>query len=219
MELDDMKLAWGLINQRLDQQQAFNLRIFKDGRLDKATKALRPLWWGQVLQIVLGALLMLTFAPYWLAHRHTPHLMIYGLIMHGYGLLIVLTAVRNLYLQSRLDYRMPVLEIQRRIAELRTWRLHEAIIHAIVGCFIWVPMLMLAFAALGADVWVHAPSVVWWNLAASAGCVGVFYGIVRFSRAPGREWLKAALDNSAIGRSVRNSELLVEEIARFEKSS
>src|ERR1700749_270309 len=100
MELDDMKLAWGLINQRLERQQAINLQIFKDGRMDKATKALRPLWWGQVIQIVAGALLMLAFAPYWVAQRHVLHLMVYGLTMHAYGLLFILTAARNLYLQS-----------------------------------------------------------------------------------------------------------------------
>jgi hypothetical protein len=219
MELDDMKQAWGLINRRLELQQALNLQMFRDGRIDRAHKALRPLRWGQVLQIVIGSLLMLVFAPYWVSHRHTPHLLVYGLCMHAYGLLFILTAARNLYLQSRLDYVAPVLEIQRRIAALREWRLHEAVLHGVVGCFIWVPLMLLGFQALGADVWVHAPAVVWWNLTAAAACVLLFYGIVRFSRAPGRERLKAALDNSAIGRSVRNTQALVEEIARFESAA
>jgi hypothetical protein len=219
MELDDMKQAWGLINRRLELQQALNLQMFREGRIDRAHKALRPLRWGQVLQIIIGSLLMLAFARYWVSHRHTPHLMVYGLCMHAYGLLFILTAARNLYLQSRLDYVTPVLEIQRRIAALREWRLHEAVLHGVVGCFIWVPLMLLGFQAMGADVWVHAPAVVWWNLAAAAACVLLFYGIVRFSRAPGHERLKAALDNSAIGRSVRNTQALVEEIARFESAA
>jgi hypothetical protein len=49
--------------------------------------------------------------------------------------------------------------------------------------------------------------------------VALFFGIVRFSRAPGRERLRAALDNSAIGRSVRNTQALVDEIARFERAA
>jgi hypothetical protein len=219
MELDDMKQAWAVINQRLEQQQALNLQLFREGRIDRANQALRPLRWGQVLQIIIGSLLMLAFAPYWVSHRHTPHLMVYGLCMHAYGLLFVLTAARNLYLQSRLDYVAPVLEIQRRVAALREWRLHEAVLQGVIGCFIWVPLMLLGFEALGADVWVHAPAVVWWNLAAAAACVLLFYGIVRFSRAPGRERLRAALDNSAIGRSVRTTQALIEEIARFESAA
>src|ERR1700744_5656059 len=123
MELDDMKSAWALGNRQLEQQQALNMRMFKASILDRAGKTLRPLWWGQVLQIIAGAYFMLTFAPYWVAHLGVPHLMVYGLVMHAYGLMLVLTAARNLYLQSRLDYVVPVLEIQRRLAALRTCRL------------------------------------------------------------------------------------------------
>jgi hypothetical protein len=216
MELDEMKLAWQQVNRRLEQQQALNLQMFKDNRLDKADKALRPLRRGQIIQIVAGAALMLLFAPYWVAHRSTLHLMAYGLLMHAYGLMLILTAARNLYLQSRLDYVAPVVEIQRRIAALRTWRLREALLYGVTGCFIWIPLLLIGFQAAGADVWVTAPSVVWGNVAAGVACLAVLYGIVHWSRLPGHERFKAALDNSGIGRSVRRTQAMIDEIARFE---
>ena len=99
-----------------------------------------------------GISVLLTFYPGWIA---------IGLVAA-----LVLTAARNLYLQSRLDYGLPVLEIQRRVAELRAWRLREAVLYAATGCLIWVPFLLLLFASVGADVWKNAPQVVWWNLAA-----------------------------------------------------
>jgi hypothetical protein len=219
MELDDMKASWTLINQRLEQQQVLNLQIFKDNKLDRAKRALRPLKWGQILQIAAGGYFMLQWGPYWVAHRDATHLMICGLTMHAYGLMLVLTAARNLYLQSRLDYGVPVLEIQRRVAALRSWRLREALLYGVTGCLIWVPFLLLLFASVGVDVWRNAPGVVWWNLVASAACLVLLYGFVRFSRLPGRERLGAWLDDTVVGRSVRNTQALVEEIARFEHAA
>jgi hypothetical protein len=219
MELDDMKAAWALVNRQLEQQQALNLRMFKASTLDRAGKTLRPLWWGQVLQIIAGGYFMLTFAPYWVAHLGVAHLMVYGLVMHAYGLMLVLTAARNLYLQSQLDNVAPVLEIQRRLAALRNWRLREALLYGVTGCFVWIPFILLLLQKVGADVWVTAPSVVWWNIAASMACVAVLYCIVRVSRQPGRERLKAWLDNSVVGRSVRKTEALVDEIERFERAA
>lgn len=217
MELDDMKQIWQTLNQRLEQQQTLNLQIFVDHKLDKARRKLRPLWWGQMTQIVAGIVLMLVFAPYWVAHLGSPHLMVYGLLLHGYGLMFVLTAARNLYLQSRLDYTASVLEIQHRIAALRAWRLREAVLYGVTGCFIWIPLILIGFQQLGADVWIVAPSVVWGFIASGVVCLGLMYGLIRFSRAPGHERLRAALENSGIGRSVRNTQAMLDEIARFEQ--
>ena len=219
MELDDMKQAWALVNRQLELQQSLNLQMFRASTMERAGRKLRPLWWGQIAQIIFGAYFMLSFAPYWVAHLGVAHLMIYGLAMHAYGLLIVLTAVRNLYLQSQLDYVAPVLEIQRRLAALRNWRLQEALVYGVTGCIIWIPFILLLLQReLGVDVWVRAPSVVWWNLGAGIACVAVLYIIVRISRLPGREGLKTWLDNTVVGRSVRNTEALVNEIARFESA-
>lgn len=218
MELDEIKQAWQSLNHRLEQQHALSLQLFKDGKSDKARKALRPLWWGQLIQIAVGMLLMLQFAPYWVAHRHNLHLMVYGLMMHAYGLTYVLTATRNLYLQSRLDYAAPVIEIQRHLAALRTWRLREALLHGITGCFIWIPLVLIGFNYLGADVWVTTPSVVWADVASSVTCVVLIYGLVRWSRLPGHEGFRATLDNTFIGRSVRNTQAMLDEIARFERA-
>src|SRR5579872_1609075 len=201
MELDEMKQAWQTLNRRLEEQQALNLQLFRDGKLDKAHRRLRPLRWGQRLQILGGALLMLWAGSFWVDHLDNPHYVVYGLILHLYGLLLVLTAARNLYLQSQLDYSAPVLEIQRRLAALRVWRLKEAVIYGVTGCFMWVPLLFMLFALSGADVWANSPAVVWGNLAAGLGCLALFYGLIAWSRRPGWGRLRAALEGSSIGRS------------------
>jgi hypothetical protein len=217
MELDEMKLAWQALNQRLEQQQALNLQLFRDHRLDKSQRKLRPLWWGQLLQIAGGVLVMITFAPFWVEHRDSLHLMLCGLMLHAYGLMLVLTAARNLHLQSELDYTAPVVEIQRRLAALKAWRLREALLYGVTGCFIWIPLLLVGFEYLGADLWVDAPLVVWGNIASGVACLGLLYGILRWSQRPGWERLRKALINSSIGRSVLNTQAMLDELARFEK--
>ena len=57
MELDDLKQAWQALDKRLEQQNTLNLHLFKQSRLDKMKSGLRPLVWGQAIQIVVGVLL------------------------------------------------------------------------------------------------------------------------------------------------------------------
>src|SRR5690606_31777215 len=152
MELDELKQAWKTLDQRLEQQYALNLSMLRERKLNKTRRRMRPLWWGQMIQIGVGVILMLLFAPYWVAHSGTPHLMIYGLLMHVYGLVCVLTAARNLYLQSHLNIDAPVLELQHRVAELRAWRLWEAVIHGVIWCLLWIPLILIGFQLVGADL-------------------------------------------------------------------
>ena len=218
MELDEMKQAWQVLNQRLDQQQSLNLQLLRDVRLDKTQRKLRPLWWGQLFQIGGGVVVMLLFAPFWVEHRDSLHLMVYGLMLHAYGLMLILTAARNLYLQKQLDSTAPVMEIQRRLAVLSAWRLREAMLHGVSGCFIWIPLVLTLFESVGVDVWVNAPAVVWSFVASGAACLGLMYGVLRWSQRPGWERLRKALLDSGIGRSVLNTQAMLDEIARFERN-
>jgi len=218
MELDEMKRVWQSLNQRMEQQHALSLRLFRDGRLEKVNRRLRPLRWGQRFQIVCGGLLMLLSAAFWSDHTDNFHLMVDGLMLHAYGLLLVLTAARNLYLQSRLDFAAPVVEIQKRLATLWVWRLREAVLYGVTGCFIWIPLVLVLFALVGADVWVYVPSIVVSFLASGVACLGVMYGLIRWSQLPGHARLRAVLLDSSIGRSVRDPQSMLDEIARFEQA-
>lgn len=217
MELDELKLAWQTLNRRLEQHHALGLQSFKDGRMDRVRHRLRPLRWGQRVQIAAGAGLMLLSAPFWVDRLDTPHLAACGLMLHAYGLMLVLTAARNLYLQGNLDPSLPVVELQKHLAALRVWRLKEGLLYGVTGCLIWIPLLLVVCALLGADLWVHEPAVVWSDVAAGVGCLAIFYGILAWSQRPGWGRLRAALMDSSIGRSVLDTQAMLDEIARFER--
>jgi hypothetical protein len=216
MELDELKGAWQALDSRLERQHALYVDILRHSKLTESRSALQPLQFGQWLQIAAGILVMLLFAPFWFDHRNTLHLLIPGLAMHAYGLMMVLAAARSLILIHRVDYSEPVVEIQQRLAELRVWRARvEQPLFAVLGCFIWIPMLLVIFDALGADVWVRAPQVVYWYIVSGFVCLAVLYGITWGMRRSGSERTRTAIENSFIGKSVRRAQRELDEIGRF----
>ena len=208
MELDEFKTTWQALDRKLEQQRTLTLQVIREGKLQNARRGLWPLLWGQVAQIMAGICLMVLFGPIWVAHRGTVHLMAPALFMHAYGLLFVLFAARTLALIGRIDYGAPVIQIQRRLAELRRWRTRlEWPLFAIVGCFIWIPMMLVISNALGADIWMSYRKVVYWDIAVGFACLGLLYGLVQRARQQGGD---------AGGNSIRSVQEDLDRIARFE---
>ena len=98
----------------------------------------------------------------------------------------------------------------------RIWRGRvEQPLFAVVGCFIWIPLTLAVFNAFGADIWVHAPDVVYWFAASGFVCVTVVYGVVWGVRKSGSERVRAAVEHSFVGRSVCRAQQELAEIAEF----
>jgi hypothetical protein len=216
MELDEMKFAWQALDRRLEQQHALSLRLFRDGRMDKLQRGLRPLVWGQAIQMLIGVLGLLVLAPIWIAHWRDPAVLIAGVVMHAYcvGLIVVGAAVQAQV--ARIDYGAPVLAIQRRLLELRrTYAVWGAIAVGWPWWFLTAPLLVVL--TRGA-IMVDAPSAIWIQLA--IGAVGLFvtwWFFYRWSRRPERAALARKLDDSTSGGSLRRAQLALDEIARFEQ--
>jgi hypothetical protein len=218
MELDELKLAWRTLDRRLEKQNALSLQQFRDGRLDRLQSGLRPLVVGQILQIVAGAVLSVLFGSFWFDHREVPHLLIYGLAVHAYGLLFIVSGARTLNLLRRLDYAAPVLIIQRQLAELRDWRVRvEGPLFAIAGCIAWIPFTLIVLDLGGADVWAHAPGVVYGFIASGVLCLLIFVGLLYRARQPGGGRWARSLADSAMGAGIRRAQAQLDEIARFER--
>jgi len=216
MELDDMKTAWLALDRRLERQEALNLRTFREGRLDRLRASLRPMLIGRIAQIVAGALLALTFAPFWFENLDAPHLVVIGASLHLYALMLIVGGARDIYLVRRIDYAAPVLEIQRRLTELRAWLLESAPVFGAIGCFIWVPFVLWAFIMLfGADIYAHAPEVVYWLLASGAVGLVPMLLVLRGVRHPARSKWAAMLERSIVPAGVYKAQRFLDEVAAF----
>jgi hypothetical protein len=218
MELDELKTAWRTLDRRLEQQNALNLKLFVDTRLDKLRSRLRPLYWGQMLQMTIGVLLVLFAVGFWTQHRDVTHLLLAGVIVHVYGVLMIICGGVTLGLMSRIDYAAPVLAIQKQLAAVRRLYIGSGMLVGVSWWLLWMPFMMVAFAALfGADLYANAPSVIY-----GGSVVGVL-GLIatawlrRWSRDPRRPRLARFVEDSVTGGSLRNAQVHLDEIARFER--
>ena len=67
MELDDFKSAWQSLDRRLQLDNTLKLHDLRERKLDKARGSLRPLFWGQVAQILFGIPFVLLAALLWMS--------------------------------------------------------------------------------------------------------------------------------------------------------
>ena len=213
MELDEMKLAWQELGAKLEEQRTLNLQLIRNHGLDKLRRGLRPLVWGQSLQLLIGVALATWAVIFWLSHRQMLHLLVCGLLMQGFGLLMILSSARVLELVRRIDHGAPVTEIQHQLAELRKWRVSvEGPTDALVGSFIWIPAAVMTLATSGFDPW--GPGFGQWAVLSGVASLGV----VAMSL-----WLALRLGygrklrNHAARSSVLAAKQALDEIARFER--
>ena len=213
MEFDDMKQAWQALDRRLEQQHALSLQLFRDGRMDTLRRGLRPLVWGQAVQMLVGAAGLLVLAPILIAHRHDPAVLIAGLVMHAYcvGLIAVGAAVQAQV--ARIDYAASVLTIQRQLLRLRrTYAVGGALVVGLPWWFLTAPLLVVLSRG---EIMLRAPMVIWSQLAIGALGLLATAWFHRWSHRPQRASLARRLDASAAGGSLRRAQAALDEVARF----
>lgn len=157
-----------------------------------------------VVQLVVGLAIALWAGSYEFDHFATPHLFVYGLSIHLYGIALLAHSIVQLVWVARIDHAAPVLDVQRGLLALRRVRVRGERALLVAGFVLWVPFAFIALAAIGVDVWRTAPDVVLWNL-----LVGV--GLSAFVA-----WLthrfRERFERDALGRNLRAAEA---ELAAF----
>jgi hypothetical protein len=214
MELDDLKLAWKTLDGRLERHAELVLQMFREGRAARLRSSLRPLAIGQGLQVLVGIALAVCAAGFWIAHRDTLHWLASGVQLHLYGLLLIVLGARELALVRAIDYAAPVVGLQGQLAALRAWHLRCQLILVVVGCFIWIPFVLVVFKALfGVDVWHDAPAVVWVLVGSGFTGLLLFAGLLRL--AAWKPAIGQRVQAEAIGSSLRRAQAELDEIARY----
>ena len=222
MELDEMKLAWQAMGQQLERQNVLQLEQLRQGRADRLHRYLRPLAWGQSLLIVLGVALMLWGISFWSTHLDIWQAVACGVFMQLFGTLAFAFPIRLLVMQQGIDYAAPVLDIQRRLAQMRAWRVKvEAPVFAVLGGVVWIPALLMEAQyegdSFGLNLWQHmGHGVMAWLLLSVGAAVGLVF-LARFvvRRLGHGRWL----ENSLAGGSIVKAETALAEMARFEREA
>jgi hypothetical protein len=215
MELDEMKLAWQALDHRLEQQHALTVQLFRDGRLNQLRRGLRPLVWGQALQMLMGVLGLLLLGPVWMPHWRDPAVLVSGVVVHLYciGLIVIGGMVQGQV--AGIDHAAPVVTIQRRLLKLR--RIYAVAGAVVVGLPWWFLTAPLLVVLTRGGIMTEAPAVIWSMLAVGAAGLAATAWFYRWSHRPERAAFARKFDASTAGGSIRRAQATLEEIARFER--
>ena len=217
MELDEMKLAWQSLDRRLEEHLALNKKALLQEKRSKASGKLRPLVWGQGMQMIIGSIMALMAAGFWSATRDIPHLFYAGLSLNIYGVLLIIFGGIMQGFMSRLDYSAPVIEIQKQLAQVRSLYVRAGSLLGLVWWLLWIPLTMVTFAwAFGFDIYAKGPPMMilsWWII----GFTGLLATVGFMAWASKRPDLSKKMEASAAGKSLNNAVTFLDEIAEFEK--
>lgn len=213
--LDDLKLAWKELSLKLERQNALSLHQVRQEKLARFRSNLRPLVCGQLIQLILGAMIVGFFAQFSIQHAESLHLLICGMLLAAYGIMFITFAARDLVLIRRIDYAAPVVAIQKALAGLRLWHMRAAAWYGLTGSVIWLPAMIVVLYLLGANFWIDKPQKVYWLISSAVVCVALSLGLLLLARSPGK--CGRCLRDSWIGCSVTRAQVALTEIEEFER--
>jgi len=221
MEPDDLKLAWQALSCRLERHEALQTWVLLEQRKQKALSRLRPLFWGQAAQTLFGTPFILLAALLWIRGGQSAAglpwtTVVAGIVVQLYGIATVAMAGETLRRIGQVDYTLPIVEIQKRLARLRRTYILNGMLTGLPWWFLWVPVLMVLAGLGGVDLFARAPGLVWIGLGVGAAGLAATAWFHRWSRDPARPRLAKAMEDSVAGGSLRRARAQIEEIARFE---
>ncbi len=218
MELDDFKSAWQTLDQRLQLNNALKLHELRERTLAKTRSSLRPLFWGQIAQILLlGVPAILLAVLLWMSKPAFASVIVAGVALHAYGVLTIIGAGVVLGQLAKIDHSAPVVEIQKQLARTRTLYVRSGMICGLPWWFLWV-LLLMVLAGLGdVDLLARAPLMVWGGL--GVGVLGLLltFQLHRWVRRPERAHFGRIMDDSLTGSSLREAIAQLQEVQRFEQ--
>ncbi len=216
MELDELKLAWQSLDRRMDALITMNQQEMLKDKRGKARSKLRPLAWGQSIQMIIGTVIALLSVGFWHANLETPHLFFAGLSLHIYGVVLIVFGGAMHGMLSRVDYSEPVVSIQKQLAKTRRFYVLASTTLGMVWWLLWIPLMMVALAgAFGVDIYTQQPLVLWsWVITGGGGLLASLGFIFWASKRPA---LSKKLERTAAGKSLNNAQAFLDEITEFEK--
>lgn len=188
------------------QELAGRLILLRRELMDRVRTSLRPLFRGQIIQILIGVILMALAAQCWARNTHVPHRLICGVILHVYGLLVVAAAGSVCTRIKRIDYSETVDQVRSRLDVVKNVYLRFG---SVIGFPWWLMWIPLAVAA-GLDIIMHPNSLIPSLVVGVIGLVVSYWLYLRAQRsdkASAEQWRKRFA-----GESIAKAYLALKEI-------
>lgn len=221
MELDDLKLALARLDKRYEAQAALDLALTRRAARDRAADGLRPMARRQIGLIVSGAITAFIGVATWHGNGGEGGGMgpfVSGIILHIYGVAMILFGVLLRVLIGGIDWAEPVVAIQRRLTKARRAYVLAGLIIGLTWCVLWMPAMVAGFFLLfGVDIVAPSPSTwLWMGLGGFALMVAV--GLVYlWASATRRDAVTGAFDRAFTGGPLGRAQADLVAIGAFER--
>lgn len=162
----------------LEQQElAGRMLLTRRQLMDRVERSLRPLFRGQLVQVLIGIAIILLGVRCWALNMQVPHRVVCGAILHVYGVLVIAQALLVCTRIRRIDYSKSVAEIRGKLDSLQAAYLRAGVLVGFVWWLMWIPVTV----ALGLDdVVLYANSLV---VSLVVGIVGFIASVWLYWRA------------------------------------
>ncbi len=215
MELDDFRAAWRALDTKVAIHQQLHVELLREHRLDTVRRGLRPLMFGQCLQLLLGVAVTVLGVACWTRNVHVPGLLIAGITLHGFGVLTAVMAGLTMGLAASIDYAAPVVTIQRQMARLLKFQTLNSSLCAWPWWIMWVPVVLGVAGLDRHDPAAGTPLWIWVNLAVGlCGLLATWAWTARHSHAADADPYRDRCDGFD---GIRRGRRLLDEIADFER--
>ena len=124
--------------------------------MERVEKSLRPLFRGQLLQVLIGIGLIVLGVLCWARNTQISPRVVSGVILHVYGVIVISQALLVCTRIRRIDYSKSVVDIRSKLDSLRSGYLRAGIIIGFVWWLMWIPVAV----AIGFDAVLHPNSLL-----------------------------------------------------------
>jgi hypothetical protein len=206
---------------RQDGMEALLRQEMDDRHMDKSRASMRRSLWWLGLEVVAWIAFVVWVATFWVAHRHTPHLLVIGLLLHVYGVAGIWSCATQLFLLSRVYlFDAPVLVLQRWLAQLRRFRVYSTLALGLPWWCLWLLVPLVALMDFtGVDLYAAGAGWIWANMVVGLVGMGISGWLARrVARRPIRSRFLQRIVDDMSGRNLLNASRQLDEIARFERT-
>ncbi|HBE69133.1 MAG TPA: serine/threonine protein kinase [Planctomycetaceae bacterium] len=199
---------------RLEEQDAAARLLINRRRLMQRVKeSLNPLFWGQMIQILISVLFIALGARCWTQNTRiwseyplTLYRLLCGVSLHVYGVVLIAAAAAVLTRIKRVDYAKPVLQVRESLDTIKRVYLGVGFLVGFPWWLMWIPTAV----AVGFDV-VLLPGCLWVSLL--VGVIGLaaslwLYIRLQRSKSPSAEKWRTQF----AGNSLANAHQALDEI-------
>ncbi len=194
-------------NANLAQQElAGRMLLTRRQLMERVENSLRPLFRGQIIQVLIGVALIVLGAQCWAQNTQILHRVVNGVILHVYGVIVISQSALVCTRIRRIDFSKSVVDIRSKLNSVRSGYLRAGVIIGFVWWLMWIPVAV----SLGFDIVLHPNSLI---VSLVVGIVGfvvslwLFYRVLRPSNTSAESWRR-----KLSGGSISAAYLALDEI-------